>query len=56
MVYFDYLVIREKSSFYERNIGLIFSYLDRFMNCAKIQVQIFVLYMLICEDMFCLKI
>ena len=43
MVYFDYLVIREKSLFYERNISLLFSYLYRVMNCAKIQGGILII-------------
>jgi hypothetical protein len=56
MVYFYYLVIRDKFSLYERNIGLLFSYLYRVTNCAKIQEGIFVLDMPISEGRFCLKI
>jgi hypothetical protein len=53
---FDYLVIREKSSLYERNIVIVLSYLNRCINCAKLQGRIFVLDKPISEDRFCLKI
>jgi hypothetical protein len=52
----NYLVIREKFSFYERNMDLLFSFLHRVMNCAKIQGGIFVMYMPISEYILCLKI